>query len=313
MKEKDSIIYLGLDVSKKTLDCAGPIIDHTVFDNNRKGHSMLIKFIFALKSHVQIVLEPSGGYERSVTKALQKAGIAVSKVHANKVRSFAKATGKSAKTDRIDAGVLAEFGKVTLAPVMVPDNEVLEELAALCDCRNALVFSQTRETNRLEQAHPRSRRRIKKMIAFITREIRDINLEIKNFIAAHSDLQKKARRLQSVSGVGSVSAATLLAHLPELGLLNKRKISALCGVAPFNRDSGSFQGQRFIRGGRANVRRVLFMAALSAVRYNQVLRDFYQSLISRGKPKKLALTAVMHKLIVYLNSLLKNPDFPVAI
>ena len=312
MKEKDSIIHLGLDISKATLDCAGPTIKHTVFENNAQGHTKLTTFLLELKHPVQIVLEPSGGYERAVTLALQRAGIAVSRVHANKVRSFAKAMGKSAKTDRIDALVLAEFGRLASYPVLKPHNEVLEELRALCDRREELVASRTRETNRFEQAHKCLHRQIKKSLAFIAKQIAELELDIKAFLAKHADLQKKAEALYAVKGVGIVSAATLLAHVPELGLLNKREISALCGVAPFNRDSGSFQGHRFIRGGRASVRRVLYMAALTAVRFNETLRDFYQSLVARNKPKKLALVAVMHKLIIYLNGLMKNPIFCVA-
>lgn len=312
MKEKDSLIYLGLDVSKKTLDCAGPIIDHAVFENNAQGHSELVKFLLALNQPVQIVLEPSGGYERAVIQFLQKAGIAVTRVHANKVRSFAKAMGKLAKTDRIDAAVLADFGRLTLAPAMMPHNEVIEQLRALCDHRDDLIASRTRQINHLEQAHQCIRGEIKKSLTFIEKQIASADMKIKNLIDSHGDLQKKAATLQSVSGVGIVSAVILLAHMPELGLVNKRKISALCGVAPYNCDSGAFQGRRFIRGGRPNVRRILYMAALSAIRYNTVLRNFYQSLVARNKPKKLALIAVTHKLIIYLNSLLKNPNFSVA-
>lgn len=312
MEEKDSILYFGIDVSKASLDCAARTVKHVQFENNAQGISKLIKFLLKQPLATHVTLEPSGGYERAVIVALQKAKIAVSRVHANKVRAFAKAIGKLAKTDSIDALVLADFGRLTKPAAILPHNAMIEELRALADRRDELISIRTSETNRLEQAHSSVRSGIKKFLTLIAREINKIELEIQKFIKAHSDLEKKATLLQTVKGVGAVSAAILLAHLPELGLLNKNQISALCGVAPFNHDSGSFQGKRFIRGGRANVRHVLYMASLSAVRHNDVLKKFFQSLVDRNKPKKLALVAVMHKLIVHLNTLLKNPDFPLA-
>jgi transposase len=312
MKEKDSLLHLGLDISKATLDCAGPSIPHTVFNNTPEGHHLLLNFLLGLNRPVQITLEPSGGYERSVTLALQKAGVNVSKVHANKVRAFAKAMGKSAKTDRIDASVLAEFGRVTSSAILKPQDKDLEELKALSDRRDQLVTARTREMNRLKQAHLSLHAQIKKVITFLSKEIDGMELKIKQLIDANEQFKKKSKILQSAQGVGPVLASTLLAHMPELGSLNKKQVGALCGVVPYNCDSGSFQGRRFIKGGRSNVRRVLYMAALTASRVNPILRDFYNSLIARNKPKKLALTAVMHKLIIYLNSLLKNLTFSLA-
>lgn len=312
MKEKDSLLYLGLDVSKATLDCDGPGIKYTTFENNSKGHKKLITFLLALKRPVQIILEPSGGYERPAILALQQASILVSRAHAVKVRSFAKALGKQAKTDQIDAKVLAEFGKTTQPPALKPADKSLEQLRALCDLRENFIADRTSVSNRLEQAHIAIHSKIKKHIAFLEKQITSLNADIKSFLEEHEELHSKAIRLQSVNGVGLISAATLLANLPELGLLNKNQIGALCGLAPYNYDSGSYQGRRFIRGGRSSVRRVLYMATVCAIVHNTVLKRFYNNLVNRNKPKKLALIATMRKLIICLNSLLKNPNFSLA-
>ena len=175
-----------------------------------------------------------------------------------------------------------------------------------------MIATRTCESNRLEQAHLSIHRKIKKHLTFLKKEIASLDTEIEKFLDQHKELRNKATRLQSVNGVGPTTAATLLSNLPELGLLNKNQIGALCGLAPFNRDSGSLQGRRFIRGGRSSVRRVLYMATVCAIVHNTVLRRFYNNLLDRNKPKKLALIAAMRKLIICLNSLLKNPNFSLA-
>jgi transposase len=239
---------------------------------------------------------------------MHEAGIAVSVLNPRQVRDFARACGRLAKTDAIDAAILRDYGvKLRPAPQPAVGNAKLAELVR---ARQELVGLITDEINRREHAtlpvllklsHARQKQFEKQLAALET--------EIAAQVAADAALAAKAERMQQVAGVGRVSAFTLLALLPELGTLRDAQAAALVGVAPLNRDSGQFRGQRHIHGGRAAVRRVLYMAALAATVHNRILHDFYQRLRQNGKPAKLALTAVMRKLIILLNRLLKNPEF----
>jgi transposase len=259
---------------------------------------------------VHVICEATGGYERALVTALHQAGIAVSVINPRQVRDFARACGRLAKTDAIDASVLRDYGEKLRPPADSPPAEGEDEFAELVRARQDLVGLITDEINRREHArlpalvklsHIRQRQLEKQLAA--------LDALLDAHVAARAALVAKAERLQQVAGVGRVSALTVLALLPELGRIGDAQASALVGVAPLNRDSGQFRGQRHIHGGRAAVRRVLYMAALAATQHNAILKAFYQRLRQNGKPAKLALTAVMRKLVVLLNRLLKNPQF----
>lgn len=306
MKEKDSINYLGLDISKSKLDLAGPGIKHQKFDNTKEGLAKLVSVLKSLQQAPRIVLEPTGGYERLPVLALQGAGLDVCMVNTRHVRSFATSMGKLAKTDKIDALLLAEFARHRHPRVLAPHDQNIEELRALYDFRQELVKLHTRQSNRLETAPQSIRKDLKRHIAYLLKDIVKIESKIKNFINNNPTLQKKDQCLQAVSGVGPTTSAVILAHVPELGSLEDKEAAALVGLAPYNNDSGNRQGYRSCRGGRPNARHVLFMSALTAARTNPILAAFYQHLIEKGKAPKVALIAVARKLLVYLNRLLKK-------
>lgn len=307
----NQITYLGLDISKNKLDLAGVDIKHLTFENNNKGIGKLLKFLSKLTS-LHLVLEPSGGYERMAILAFEKANIPVCRVDPYQVRSFARSMGKLAKTDKIDAAILALFGKERHPRVMKPHDAMLENLQMLYDRRQHLVHSQVQESNRLETALPAMREHLKASLKFIAQQLLEIEVLIKNLIASNEEIGKKINRLKSVKGVGDQTARTLIVHMPELGDLTDKESAALVGVAPYNKDSGKHSGYRSIRGGRYHVRNVLYMAAVAAARSNPILKTFYHRLIANGKKPKVALVAVMRKLIILLNKLIKNPNFVLA-
>jgi transposase len=302
-------IYFGLDVAKAHLDLAGPGIKEQRFENNPQGFTALVAALSAVKDRAQVICEASGGYEKAVLEALVSRGLRASRVHAEDVRYFARSRGQRAKNDRLDAGLLAEFGRERRPRPWQPMEANREELRALHDRRRQLVELRTKESNRLENASPRLKGLLEKSIAFLDAQIKEVDELLQQHIDSNPELKAQSERLTSVQGVGPVTAMALLSHLPELGRVSDKEISALVGVAPFAKDSGTLQGRRTIRGGRVAVRNVLYMAAVAASRWNPILRDFYQRLVAKGKPAKLALTAVMRKLIVLLNRLAANPDF----
>jgi transposase len=260
-----------------------------------------------------VVCEPSGGYERPLLEGLWKAGIAVSMVNAARVRSFARAQGYLAKTDQIDAVVLREFGERLTPPTVAAPSPQRRRLGALVERREQLVNLISMEEQRLDQTDEKVVRKMsQKLIKQLHDQVTQLDEMIANLIEEYDDLRGQSERMQQVKGVGRVTAATLLAELPELGRLSRNEIAALAGLAPFNHDSGKHRGRRSIRGGRVKVRRVLYMAASVAARFNPILTAFYQRLVKAGKPKKVARTAVMRKLIVLLNQMLKNPEFTLA-
>ena len=307
----NQITYLGLDISKNKLDLAGVDIKHLTFENNNKGIGQLLKFLSKLTS-LHLVLEPSGGYERMAILAFEKANIPVCKVDPYQVRSFARSMGKLAKTDKIDAIILALFGTERRPRVMKPHDAMLENLRMLYDRRQHLVHSQVQESNRLETALPAMRQHLDASLKFIAQQLLEIEVLIKNLIASNEEIGKKVDRLKSVKGVGDQTARALIVHMPELGDLTDKESAALGGVAPYNKDSGKHSGYRSIRGGRYHVRNVLYMAAVAASRSNPILKTFYHRLIANGKKPKVALVAVMRKLIILLNKLIKNPNFVLA-
>ena len=304
---KEELVYLGVDIAKSYLDAAiGD--ERRRFANERIGHRELIKWVKQLKAPVQVICESSGGYERALVQALVGAQMKVSLVQANRVRQFARAAGILAKTDRIDAEVLCEFGRRMRPQTVTAARLEQERLRELESQRRHLTHLLVMEQNRGARVSDASVQRLnRRLINQIKKQIEHLDLLIKVYIDQSHELSAKAAKLTSISGVGARTAALLLAQLPELGQLNRREVAALVGVAPFNRDSGKMRGKRAIYGGRRPVRHGLYMAALVAAHHNPILRAFYLRLRAAGKPGKLAITATMRKLLIVLNSALK-PD-----
>lgn len=281
--------------------------------NDAAGIAALIAALKKLPQPVQVICEPSGGYERDLLEALWAAGLAVSLVHAARVRAFARAQGRLAKTDPIDAVVLREFGELLRPGTLAAPSPERERLAALVQRREQLVNLLATEDQRLTQTREAIVRKMgARLLKELQAQVAQMDGLIEAQIMADATLKSQSERLQQVQGIGPVTATTLLAELPELGTLSRTESGALAGVAPYNCDSGEHRGRRTIRGGRVKVRRVLYMAALVAARYNPILKTFYDRLVAAGKPKKVALVALMRKLIVLLNHLLKNPQFKLA-
>ena len=304
---KEELVYLGVDIAKSYLDAAiGD--ERRRFANERIGHRELIKWVKQLKAPVQVICESSEGYERALVQALVGAKLKVSLVQANRVRQFARAAGILAKTDRIDAEVLCEFGRRMRPQTVTAARLEQERLRELESQRRHLTHLLVMEQNRGARVSDASVQRLnRRLINQIKKQIEHLDLLIKVYIDQSHELLAKAAKLTSISGVGARTAALLLAQLPELGQLNRREVAALVGVAPFNRDSGKMRGKRAIYGGRRPVRHGLYMAALVAAHHNPILRAFYLRLRAAGKPGKLAITATMRKLLIVLNSALK-PD-----
>lgn len=299
-------LYVGIDVSKAQLDVAvRSTCDGWKSPNNEDGVAQLVSCLKELSPSL-VVLEATGGWELSVVAALAAAGLPTAVVNPRHVRDFAKATGKLAKTDRIDAQVLAHFAEAvhpTLRPL--PDAQA-QELAALLARRRQVIEMLTAEKNRWGMARSSVRPGIQEHITWLERTLADLDEHLGRTLRESPVWREKEELLRSVPGVGPVLSLTLLAELPELGALGRRQVAALVGVAPLNRDSGTLRGKRTVWGGRAPVRAALYMAALVATRFNPVIRAFYQRLCAAGKPKKVALTACMHKLLTILNAMLKH-------
>lgn len=300
-------VYVGIDVSKETLDMAVHASEQRwEFANTVKGIDEALSILESW-SPALVVLEATGGMEYHLAAALALANIPVAVVNPRQVRDFARATGRLAKTDSIDAKVLAHFASaVHPTPRPLPDAQG-QELKAILTRRRQLIEMLTAERNRLYSAHSQAvKAHIRAHIAWLEKEMIQINDDLGRSIRESPVWQEKDDLLKSVPGVGPVLSSTLLADLPELGPLDRGKIAALVGVAPFNCDSGHLRGKRTIWGGRAVVRSALYMSTLVATRYNPVIRGFYQHLLAAGKPKKVALTACMRKLLTILNAMLKH-------
>lgn len=297
---------VGVDVSKGLLDCAlTPGRVEFQVTNDASGITQLLERLALLRPDL-VVLEASGGYETTAASALAGAGFRVAVVNPRQVRDFAKATGKLAKTDRIDARVLAEFGSAIDPQVRRLPDEETRALQALLARRSQLVAMRTQELNRLAQARAPVRAQIKGHIEWLNEAIRECDIDLTAKLRASAVWKAKDDLFRSMPGIGPVNSRMLMAGLPELGQLNRQKISALVGVAPFNRDSGKFKGQRKIWGGRAQVREALYMAALTATRCNPVIRTVYERLTARGKPHKVAMVACMRKMLTILNTMARN-------
>ncbi|HUW09073.1 MAG TPA: IS110 family transposase [Anaerolineae bacterium] len=298
--------FVGIDVSKELLDVAvAPDGESQEYGNDENGIRQLVEHLQALAPAL-IVLEATGNLEIPAAAALTAAGLQVAIINPRQARDFAKATGRLAKTDKIDAAALAEFAqKVRPEPRPLPDQQ-RQRLNALMSRRRQLIGMLTQEKNRLASAHPNLHADLREHIAWLQQKLDDLDRDLHAELRQSPICREKEQLLRKVPGVGPVLTSTLLIELPELGQVNHRQIAALVGVAPLNRDSGRRRGKRSCWGGRAKVRRVLYMAALSASRHNPTIKSFYTHLIAAGKPEKVALTACMRKLLIILNAMMRD-------
>jgi transposase len=298
--------YVGIDVSKATLDVAThPTIEAWQTTNDPAGIQALVRRLRRRRPAL-IVLEATGGYEHPVVAACAAAGLPVVVANPRQIRDFARATGHLAKTDTIDAAILALFAarvQPAVRPLPAADARTLD---ALLTRRRQLLEMLTAETNRLEHAPPAVRPGITAHIRWLEQQLQDVDHDLAAMIQQSPVWRAKEDLLRSVPGIGPVISRTLLGELPELGTLDRKQIAALVGVAPLNRDSGTMRGRRLVWGGRAPVRAALFMGALVAARRNPVIRTFYLRLLAAGKPKKVALIACARKLLVILNAMART-------
>lgn len=299
-------IFVGIDVSKAGLDVAvRPVGNREFVANDAAGIEILVQRLRELQPAL-IVLEATGGVERAVTRALASAEFAVVVINPRQVRDFAKATGQLAKTDTIDAAVLARFGEAVRPALRPLPDEVTWELRAVVTRRRQITEMIVAETNRLSGASKAVRKRINAHLRWLEAELKRADKDLDQSIRQSPIWRENEDLLRSVPGMGPVISRTLLAELPELGRLNRKQIAALVGVAPLNRDSGTLRGRRSIWGGRATVRAALYMGALVASRRNAVIQTFYRRLRNAGKAPKIALVACMRKLLTILNAMIKH-------
>ena len=304
---KKDLLYCAIDVSKDKLDLdAAALALPAQLGNDQSGFGQLIKAARKYPGAVQFVFEATGPYHLGLALALWEAKIPLSILNPARVRHFAKAQGK-AKTDPLDTQVIGDFARsFQPQPTPAPD-PVRRELTELLQRRDGLISSRATEQNRLGQCrHPLIKSQIRRLKAQLTEQINQIDELMKQLVGSSQELKTKVKTLCQVKGVGHLTAVTLLITLPELGTLGRQRIARLVGLAPLNDDSGQQKNKRFIQGGRKRPRCALYMPALSASQHNPVLKDFYQRLLAAGKLKKVALTAVMRKLLIYLNGLLRN-------
>jgi transposase len=308
------IVHLGADVSKAHLDFHGPLTGLPKrLPNSAPGLAPLWKLLAtASPANITLVCEATGGYERVLVAGCHQRGIAICVVNPRQVRDYARALGQLAKTDAIDAAILSRYGAAMAPRPTAPLEPALQKLGAISTRRRQLVALRAAESNRLQQADDRALEASHRaVLRLLERQIAALDATLLRLVHDCARLRAKVDALTQVKGVGATTAIALLAALPELGSLSKAQAAALAGLAPFNRDSGSFRGQRHIHGGRSDVRSALYMAALVASRFNPVINAFYSRLRNNGKPHNLALVASMRKLLLLLNSLLKNlPPFP---
>lgn len=302
----DTKSYIGVDVAKDHLDVAiRPEGKIWTIQNNDKEIKELVTQIQETSPEL-IVMEATGGLEINVASSLALTGLPVAVVNPRQVRDFAKSTGKLAKTDTLDAQVLAHFAEAVHPEPRFLSDERSRFLKALIVRRRQIIEMCVSEKNRLRLCNKATREGIIEHITWLEESLKNLDEELAQAIQTSPIWREKDKLLQSVPGIGKVTTSVLLASLPELGTLDRKKIAALVGVAPFNRDSGTMRGRRSIWGGRAQVRCILYMAALSATRYNPVIKRFYNRLIDVGKTPKVALTACMRKLLVIINSMLRH-------
>jgi transposase len=301
-------MFVGIDVSKATLDVATrPTGESWSVPNDDVGIGELIARLAPLRPTL-LVVEATGGYELLLVTACMIAELPLAVVNPRQVRDFAKATGRLAKTDALDASVLAHFGEALRPEVRAPHDEETRGLDGLFQRRRQLVQMQTAERNRRQTAQPSVHRSIDAVLRLLKVQIKAIDDEIRDRIQKSPVWRAKDELLRSAKGIGPTTSAKLLSALPELGTISREKIAALVGLAPFNRDSGKMEGKRCCWGGRGDVRTTLYMATLVAVRWNPTIKEFYERLIAAGKPVKVATIACMRKLLVMLNAMLRQNE-----
>jgi len=299
-------LYLGIDVSKTTLHVANPNKFLKEIENTTKGHQRIVNMIRKQKEKVHVIVEASGGYERDLAETLGEAGITVTITQPSCVRYFAKSLGVLAKTDTIDAKVIATFGQATNPSPSNPTPENVRKIRALSDRREQVVEDRVREGNRLEACRDEIiREQIQNSIDCLNDIEKQLNRTIRDLLRS-DEFADESQLLMQQTGVGEKTATVLLAHLPELGSLDRQQVAAITGLAPHARESGKWKGRRRIYGGRSAVRKALFMAARSAAQWCPILSEYYQRLRENGKPFKVAIIACARKLIVRLNTLMKQ-------
>jgi len=306
MKKNPPERFIGIDISKKSLDIADSLTQQTwQSSHDESGIKNLVEQLIPLNP-VLIVLEATGGLEVHLASALVEAPLPVAVVNPRHARDFAKATGQLAKTDTIYAKVLAHFAAAVRPEVREIKNQETQELANLVARRRQLVDMLATEKTRLRQVSKTIRESIQTHIKWLQDCIHDIDKDISKTLKTSSTWRENDQIIQSVPGAGPILSVNLLANVPELGKLNQKQIAALIGLAPINRDSGAFRGRRSIWGGRSHVRSILYMAAISAMNHNPVIREFYQRLTEKGKPFKVVITACMRKLLTIINTMVKT-------
>jgi transposase len=311
MNQNSIPVYAGLDIAKASLQLhlQGRCYD---LSNTPEGHAQLLKRLATVPG-AHVICEATGGYERAVVAALHAAQVPVSVLNPARVRQFARASGELAKSDPIDAQTLTAFGQAFRPAPTPPRPAAAIKLTALVTRRGQLLELQGAERQRADTcADPDLRKLFTAWLTQVEKQIAKVEALIEALLAEQKDMAAQGQRLDDITGVGRITAVAVLALCPELGTLNRREAAALAGVCPYNRESGQWAGKRCISGGRVAVRCSLYMAALSASRFNPVLKAFYDRLIAAGKEAKVALTAVMRKLIILMNHLLKNPEFSLA-
>jgi transposase len=298
--------YVGIDMSKDWFDVAVLGEKRTKpLASTKKGIQALVRWMSQLQPKL-IVVEATGGYEEAVVLGLFEAGLPVALVSPQRVRQYARAKGRLAKTDPLDAQLLGEYGKAIQPRLFVGKSEERKQLSALVGRRNQLNAMLQAEKNRLRTQTGTIRNSLEMVISCLAAQLKQMDQEIQALLRAHIDLQAQAKLLRTAKSIGPVTAATLLADLPELGQLDRQEVAALVGVAPMNSDTGKKRGYRKTKGGRPDVRRTLYMATLSGIRFNPILKPHYEQLRKRGKEKKVAITACMRKILTILNAMVRD-------
>lgn len=302
-------VYIGIDVSKESLEVFIPGRKTASHPNTEAGLAPLVKALHEL-GNAHVICEATGGYERPLARALWQAGLPVSIVNPRQTHDYARSLGILAKTDSIDAQCLSRFGHAN-TPEATPQPSAAEsDLAELLDWRTHLLDSRCRLHNRLEHLeNPQLRDQAHELMDTLNAQLEELGKQINSKVEQDGAMKAKSERMKEVSGVSDLTAAGLLAYLPELGTLNRREAAALAGLAPLNNDSGKMKGKRFIRGGRHKVRKLLYMAAMVHSRFDPVAKARCKALRDRGKPWKVVITALMRHLLILLNHMLKNPNF----
>lgn len=312
MKQIDNKIYIGIDVSKKTLDIQYDETSPVVTINNQKdSFKKLNAYIPKDKMHVLVILEATGGYEKAIVEWLISRNVPIAVANARRVRDYAKAMGQYAKNDRIDAGVIRDYGQHFGHKLHIQQakSKLEKEIDELSRRRTQLISSRTKEKQHLATiSHGEGMKSINRAIKFYNGEIDRITQQLASAISKNDQLKAKAELIQTVKGIGEVTTFALIGELPELGQIDNNKIAALVGLAPFCRDSGTIKGKRTTWGGRSSVRAALYMATLSASKYNPTIKIFYERLVAKGKAKKVALIACMRKLLTIINTMVKNNE-----